>query len=213
MNIEKYIDNGWSISHKGLIAILDVLSTINIKDYNTFNIVEFGSGESTKFFVDYISEYNLKNVFLTSFETESRFRPNLNHPNLKLITTSLMSCSDNDYNWMFENKLYDYNKMFYYSLPPTTRQKNCFYNITYSDLPNKINFVLLDGPNGNGRNLSFLLLKDKMDKNSIIFIDDYNHCDFEEKSKLFFNTIEIYRSNKDNIHSKKNDPFLILQIL
>ena len=40
--------------------------------------------------------------------------------------------------------------------PLTTRQRNNFYNIQPGDISGVYDLMILDGPNGNGRNIAFL---------------------------------------------------------
>jgi hypothetical protein len=65
--------------------------------------------------------------------------------------------------------------------PLEASQKNNFYKIEESDLNGVYDIVILDGPNGNGRNFAFLHIKQYLNSGSIIYIDDYNHYDFVEK--------------------------------
>jgi hypothetical protein len=50
----------------------------------------------------------------------------------------------------------------------------------------KYDLVLIDGPNGNGRNFSYIHLKNKLNSGAYIIIDDYFHYDFVEKCLMFF---------------------------
>ena len=63
MDVNKYKNDGWGISVEGFEEIVKILNTIDFSKYQRYNILEFGSGTSTRFFVDYIEENNLKNVF------------------------------------------------------------------------------------------------------------------------------------------------------
>ena len=55
--------------------------------------------------------------------------------------------------------------------------------------------IIIDGPNGNGRNIAYLHIKDRVKKNSIIFIDDYNSKD----NNHFLSTKELQTLIKKNI--------------
>ena len=63
----------------------------------------------------------------------------------------------------------------------------------------KINVLIIDGPNGNGRNLSYLFIKDRVNPGSIIFIDDYDakdgdfDYDFVPNLKNTINVEEIFK--------------------
>ena len=185
MNLDKYKNDGWGISEEGFKKILEVLNLIKFTKFEIYNILEFGSGISTQFFVDYIDEHNLKNVQITSFENEIQYMTKVTHCQLDLKMRNLVTCNDNDYTEMFNLKQYDSYKFNELTSKPTTRQKNCFYNIEAVDIPISIDFMLLDGPNGNGRNIAYLHTQNKLHDGSIVFIDDYNHYDFLEKFGCF----------------------------
>jgi len=197
MNLDKYNNDGWGISKTGFEKIIEILNSNKFSDIEKYNIVEFGSGFSTEFFVDYIQENNLNNVFITSFENDTMYMTKAKHPQLKLCLRKLITCSDFDYNNMFVQKTFNPCKVSYLIKSPETRQKNCFYHIEENDIPNSIDFMLLDGPSGNGRNLAFLHTLNKLHKDSIVFIDDYNHYDFVQKFKSLYNCEEIYEKTDD----------------
>ena len=67
-------------------------------------------------------------------------------------------------------------------------------------MPENIDLVVLDGPNGNGRSISFLHLKDKLSKKSFILIDDSDHYDFVERCKQVLNAEVIVHENDPSIH-------------
>ena len=206
MVITDYKNDGWGISVLGFEKIYERLNEIDFSMFSKYNIIEFGSGTSTKFFVDYIQEKNLKNVFITSFENDTKYATKARHEQLDLKFRKLMTCSDTDYDEMFKKKGFNQNKMSYLISEPQARQKNCFYDIEENDIPNQVDFVLLDGPSGNGRNFAFLHLLGKLQKDSIVFIDDFNHYDFLEKFLLLHNGIEIVRN------VEPNDRFVMLKV-
>ncbi len=189
MVIEKYKNDGWGISLEGFRQIYKLLQA-------GFNVVEFGSGISTIFFEDY------KDINVISFENDPDYLPDVSKVCVKY--RPLVHCSDDDYERMFINK--ELAEMKPYPLKPSTRQRNCFYDIRAGDLPEKVDFVLLDGPNGNGRNIAFIHLKDKLHRGAVVFIDDYNHYDFVQIFGLFFKYEILYK------HDSIGDVFIILQV-
>ena len=207
MNISKYANDGWGISVDGFEQILKIFSTIDFSKHDRYNIVEFGSGTSTRFFVDYIEENNLNNVYITSFENDTRYCTTAKHPHLDLKMKKLITCNDNSYVEMFNLKQYNSYRFVDLKKEPEARQRNCFYDIEKNDIPNVVNFMLLDGPSGNGRNFAFLHMLGKLQKDSITFIDDYKHYDFLEKFQGLFNSEELFK--KDNIY----DYFVILRVI
>jgi len=94
---------------------------------------------------------------------------------------------------MFETKQYKSEYMVDYKKPTSYRQKNCFYKFQENDLKDKYDVMVLDGPNGNGRNFSYLHMYTRIKKGGLIFIDDIDHYDFEPKMNTFFNTKTIYK--------------------
>ena len=119
----------------------------------------------------------------------------------------LITCNDNSYVEMFNLKQYNSYRFVDLKKEPEARQRNCFYDIEKNDIPNVVNFMLLDGPSGNGRNFAFLHMLGKLQKDSITFIDDYKHYDFLEKFQGLFNSEELFK--KDNIY----DYFVILRVI
>ena len=55
MNIDKYKNEGWGISKKGFISSEKILKILNETNKN-LTILEFGSGLSTSFFIDFLLE-------------------------------------------------------------------------------------------------------------------------------------------------------------
>lgn len=206
MEINKYKNDGWGISVDGFEQIIKIFNTIDFSKYLKYNIVEFGSGTSTRFFVDYIEENKLNNVYITSFENDIQYSATIKHPRLSLKIRKLITCDDGSYTEMFNLKQYNSYRFVDLKGKPDSRQKNCFYDIETNDIPNTVNFMLLDGPNGNGRNFAFLHMLDKLEGNSIVFIDDYKHYDFLEKFRSLYNSEELFI--KDNI----SDYFVILKV-
>ncbi len=189
LNIDKYKNDGWGLSKKCFIDIEKILS-----EFKKPIIVEFGSGISTTFLIDYLNE-NDKNGKVYSFDNDINFSSKIKDNKLILKITDLVDCSNIDYNEMFDKKKIIYDKFKLKDGLPSSRQQNCFYNITKGDLPIKIDILILDGPNGNGRNFAFLYLMNRLKTNSYVVIDDYNHYDFCEKFKYIFPNNELIYEN------------------
>ena len=75
--------------------------------------------------------------------------------------------------------------------PLGSRQRNNFYELRDGDLSGVYDFVILDGPNGNGRSLAYLLLKDHLISGSYVLIDDITHYDFIERFLSVFSAKEV----------------------
>ncbi len=215
MDYNKYKNSGWGLSQKALQSISDHLSILLLNKKN-ISIIEFGSGISTHFLVDY-KIYTNKNIFITSFDNSSDFcfKNDTNYDFLDLKIRDLVTCNNDIYENMFSNKYLDFNKMTLKTDISTTRQENCFYNIQNNDLKNNYDFVIIDGPNGNGRNFAFLVLLNKLKKGSYILIDDYDHYDFVDRLKALYNCELIIKNDGDFRNNKWDNggSFVLYKIL
>jgi hypothetical protein len=190
-NFEEVYRKGWGLHRKTCEYILEMSDKIK-------NIVEFGSGGSTKFLLDMRESLSL-NFSLDSFDhnKEFCFKPNKDYTNFKLNIRPLVQYDNETYNEMFLNKKLSEK----HTLPTdifNTRLQNCFYKIEANDLKDEYDLVVLDGPSGNGRNIAHLYLLNKLKKNTIIIIDDYNHYDFVEKCQHMFNTEIVVEEKFDH---------------
>ena len=83
--------------------------------------------------------------------------------------------------------------------PTTWRQRNCFYNIENNDIVGEYDIIVIDGPNGNGRNISYLHFMKNVKSGTIIVLDDHNskdndfNYDFIKYLNHFFKAEEIYK--------------------
>lgn len=209
MDYDKYKSKRWGISERGLRDIAAILDEADKSE--KYTIFEFGSGFSTMFFVDYCIENDFKKARIVSYENSSTFAARIEHSMLESRFRPLLHCNDENYEKMFREGVYMPQLMEYYLDRPTSRQKNCFYKIHHDDIPDDIDFVLLDGPNGNGRNIAWLHLKGRLRKGAVVFIDDYDHYDFLERFGLFFNYKEIKRKERDD-GVRHRDSYVIAEI-
>lgn len=190
VNLEKYKNDGWGLSKKCFENILNVLETFKP---NSVNVVEFGSGISTQFLVDIISEGN--DLKIISFDDNISFATKATHPNLKLHITELIECHDSDFENQFNKKQYNKNFFFKKISKPHTRQRNTFYDVKESQFPNVIDLMIVDGPHGNGRSIAFLHGIERLQSGSYVVVDDYNHYDFIERLEMLFSIELIFESN------------------
>ena len=108
-----------------------------ISEYDIQNIVEFGSGMSTQFLVDLREEKEL-GYQIYSFDHHPQYAYKGSHDFLNLTIKELVQCGDDQFNEMFIQKKYD--SSFFLEAQQEIdnfRAKNCFYNITTSDLPRR----------------------------------------------------------------------------
>lgn len=194
MKYDSYWMNGMGFHSTQLEQLAAIL-----KDGIT-KVVEFGSGNSTQFLVDFRKEHGL-NFQVHSFDHHPLYCYKEQHEFLKSHRRDLVQCSDMCFEDMFKSGEYD-EKCF------VNRQderdnfsaRNCFYDMTENDLPDDIDLVILDGPNGNGRSISFLHLKNKLSNGAYILIDDSDHYDFIERCKQVLKVEVIVHENNPSIH-------------
>jgi len=166
------------------------------------NIVEFGSGKSTEFLLTYRKIKNL-NYHIYSFDhnPEYSFSQNQQESNFVLNFRPLIKFSETEFLLMFKNKKLS-NKFNLVKKEKINDFKieNAFYKLDEKDLPSVVDFVILDGPNGNGRSIAFLHLYKKLKNGAVIFIDDVDHYDYLIKLEHLFNFEILKYSNNKKIH-------------
>jgi len=213
MNLDKY-NIGAGLNKKVYIKLLEIL---NEKD--KIRILEFGSGMSTQFFVDYKNTYN-KNLEIVSFDDNIEWCCHTTDNCLKLYIRNLIECNDKNYNYQIENKIYN-KQLFYNKITPLTwRQRNNFYDIQENDIEGIFDIIILDGPNGNGRNLAYNFIKNHIRKGTIIILDDYDATDndfnykFVEILQHYFNVKQLYKYNSEKLGNyEEGGKFIFFEIL
>lgn len=199
-NLDKY-NVGAGLNKKAYLKLIDIMDA-KLKTKDKLRILEFGSGMSTKFLIDYnnLCKKNEDILEIISFDNDAKwcYKKNNDDKCLTLYIRELEECNENDFNDQMKSKIVNKKAFSIRKSPPTWRQRNCFYNIQQNDIQGKFDIVIIDGPNGNGRNISYLYFKENLDKDSIILIDDHNSCDndfkynFVEYAHGFFNLEELY---------------------
>tara|TARA_Y100000389_G_scaffold162207_1_gene164912 strand:+ start:611 stop:1285 length:675 start_codon:yes stop_codon:yes gene_type:complete len=210
MNLNKY-KSGAGLDKIALQYLFNFLQKKNGK-LDNINILEFGSGYSTQFLVDY-KLFSGKNIYIDSFDNDINWCfPNSDkYSFLNLSVDNLLSCTDEHFNEQIKNKVYEANYFkehnnLPYDDPKYWRQKNCFYNI--KNLKDKYDLIIIDGPNGNGRVISYLHIKDKIKKGTFILIDDHNSRDgdFDYKFIEHFKNIIHLPIKEIYIHENNINP-------
>jgi hypothetical protein len=191
INYESYWLNGMGLHSSQLKQIENIILNEKIQ-----TIVEFGSGQSTKFLKNLKFFYNL-NFSIVSFDHNKKYA--YNDENVKI--RSLQKCNDLSFDLIFKNKSIK-NILFTDAENESNnfRAKNCFYKLLNDDLPNNIDLIILDGPNGNGRSLAYPQLLGKLKNPCYIMIDDVNHYDFLSRAKQIFDYEIITHVEDRNIH-------------
>jgi len=209
MDLLKY-KSGPGLDKIALEQLFNILENKENDKKSVVNILEFGSGFSTHFLVDY-KEFSGKEIYIDSFDNDPKwcFQNSDKFPFLNLNVSPLLSCNEEDFNKQMKNK--EYNKNCFkkhislpYGHPKYWRQRNCFYDI--EELKTHYDLVILDGPNGNGRSLSYLHFKDKVRKGSFILIDDHNSKDGDFDYKFIKYLKNIIPVKEIYIHENNIDP-------
>ena len=189
IDYNSYWIGGMGLHSCQLLELENIILTKDIK-----NIVEFGSGQSSRFFNDFRTLHNL-DYSLTSFDHNDAYAFG------SATIRDLVTCDDEAFDKMFEDRKITKDV---FSTAQHEKDnfgaKNCFYDLTDEDLPDDIDLVLIDGPNGNGRSLAFSHLVGKLKSPCYVMIDDVNHYDFLDRAKQIFDYDVITHTEDKQIH-------------
>lgn len=212
VNFDAYKNDGWGLSKLELQKLYDIIDNTQ----KTFKIIEFGSGMSTQFLIDCALANPCKKIEILSFDNdpEYMFKSNNSYTFFQILLRKLIECDDDQYESMFADKHYSRNLMHDKISPLTTRQKNNFYDIHNIDITGYYDLMILDGPNGNGRNIAFLHMIDHLKSGSYVVIDDFTHYDFVERFKSIYRADEIFRHEGGMINQWENGgDFIIYKLI
>jgi len=185
INYDKYSYTGWGLQKEALQA----LGNIIIKE-NLSSALEFGSGQSTYFLNDIGME-------TLSLDDDITYAAKANN----VVIKDLVTMSDEMFHKVIDDqvKYIDICQQLEVVKIRSTRQRNCFYRLKESDIDKEFDLIILDGPNGNGRSISFNFIKPYMIYPFYILIDDHTHYPFIEhfnksftKSKLICDNSQPY---------------------
>jgi hypothetical protein len=222
MDLENY-NTGAGLNKNAYIELLKILDS-TCKKKEIVRILEFGSGMSTKFFIDYNNKHKLDKDILniTSFDNDLEwcYKKTAGDSCLNLLIRPLIECNEKDFNSQMKNKAFEENAFSLRTTTPTWRQRNCFYNIDEKDIVDEYDIISIDGPNGNGRNLSYLHFMKHVKPGTIVVIDDHNgkddnfNYDFIKYFNHFFNAEEIFKQESTLLGNYKDGGnFVFFKIL
>ena len=188
--------SAWSLSKKALKLLIEKIG------HEITGILEFGAGYSTLFFAKFM-DLNHKNIPMYSFEHNDCFWNKLSKElqplsYVNLLMPKLKQLSNKEYEELFTSespsKTYSHiGRPVPVDLYHHTRLHNTFYEIDLNKLKlDKINLIILDGPNGNGRSIAFPLLKDVLDLPAYCLIDDFTHYPFLDEMQKCFDISKIF---------------------
>jgi hypothetical protein len=222
MDLENY-NTGAGLNKSAYIQLLQILDSTCTKN-EIVRILEFGSGMSTKFLIDYNNNKKIDKDILniTSFDNDLKwcYKKTKGDSCLKLLIRPLIECNEKDFNNQMKDKELNKNAFSLRKTASTWRQRNCFYNIDENDIADEYDIILIDGPNGNGRNISYLHFMKHVKPGTIVVIDDHNgkddnfNYDFIKYFNHFFNAEEIYKHESALLGNYKNGGnFVIFRVL
>lgn len=176
-----YYADGWGLCLPTLERISDILQGGGVRA-----ILEFGSGSSTRFFIDYANAAGM-DYTIDSYDHDPAFAyRGPAWPGLKLRITPLLTCSDDMYDRMFAEKTFHRQSFEAVTGPISPNIRNATYDVDLNDLKDNYDLVLLDGPHGNGRNFANFYMKGRLRPGAHIVVDDYFHYDFVDRIRDFF---------------------------
>jgi len=165
-------------------------------------VLEFGSGVSTGVLAHMFSSLGTTHQ-IVSYDHSRKwaFRGDLELEHVDVRIRPLVSWSDEEFERLFTVG---------YDLKTARRltavesedfRISCgFYEIDPEEIPEKIDFVLLDGPNGSGRGAAFPLLRTSLRPGSYVFIDDLNAYDFERALGRVFRYETVAKLTDTQVH-------------
>ncbi|PKL76419.1 MAG: hypothetical protein CVV27_10390 [Candidatus Melainabacteria bacterium HGW-Melainabacteria-1] len=184
--------SGWALSRSALRSFCGCL----LSSQQNPSIVEFGSGQSTLFWAFLLRSLPLR---LNSFEHHPDWYEQLNRrikgtPGLTYHLRPLKQLNRSEKELLWQTPA-SAHQLFLESGVPVpaaqnaeTRLIDCFYDLdtaTHFEA-DSIDGMILDGPNGSGRSISFPLLFPFLKPTAWILIDDFDHYPFlAELSQLF----------------------------
>jgi len=197
MNLENY-NIGAGLNKKVYVELIKILDSLDKKQ--TIRILEFGSGMSTKFFIDY-NNLHKSNTEITSFDNDLNwcYKQKPEDTCLNLHIRPLITCDESDFNAQIKNKTFNRDSFSAVNTGPAWRQRNCFYDIQEDDIKGEYDIIVIDGPSGNGRNISYFHFMKNVKPGTIVLIDDHNasdgafNYDFIDHFNHFFNAEEVHR--------------------
>jgi len=178
--------DGWSIPLPALEAFIKIIPPL-------CRVVEFGGGFAT------LVLRNLKHNVLT-YEHNKEWQKKLVSFGCNVLFRPLKQIDDQEYNKLFivQNPLTLYRGIGEAAkvLPTFTRAHNVFYDIKNWDF-DSVNYIISDGPHGNGRAILWPLLRNKLSFPTIALLDNINHYPFVKEMNKVFDFKEIEKDSED----------------
>lgn len=188
-----YWRGGMGLHSTQLSFLQEIVRSLPVKQ-----AVEFGSGGSTQFLgMQLLSQGGN----LTTFDHSSEYSWQGNLSNVNLHIRPLIEFSEEDFEESFlKTQAPDNERGVLTQDPMNFSAKRTFYKLESSDIPAKIDLLLLDGPNGDGRSLGFLHALPRMSSGGIVMIDDVHHYDFEARLRSLLEVRQIAGEINPRVH-------------
>lgn len=196
--------NGFDFSSMALSKESLFLLAIRLDSQKNNHILELGGGASTIFWDGLINKTDL-NLKVTTLEHDvlwmNKLKNAVNSPHLQLITQRLRMIDDITFEQIFTNPdhaLNIWNKSGEW-VPEHLHNYYAIHNTFYGDFnlvdtkPSTYNALIVDGPHGNGRALSFPILANALTEDAVVLLDDFDHYPFLEYLGRIFHFQELDR--------------------
>jgi len=154
-----------------------------------YSILELGSGQSTLFLRELIGAG--ANIAVSSCEHDKSWSDFVRDAVRGCDSIQIFECDLRNVDDQIWDKIFSCPRMAselwnQYSRPlgkefnKDTRMHNAFYAIPKDALPHgsHLDGMIVDGPHGNGRSLSFPLFRNHLRSGTIVLMDDYHHYPF-----------------------------------
>jgi len=138
---------------------------------------------------------------------------------LKLHIRTLIECTEDNFEYQIKHKIFNRTLFMNKISPLTWRQRNNFYDIQHNDIEGLFDIIVIDGPNGNGRNLAYNFINNHIRTDSIILLDDYDGKDntvdykFVEILNQYFKVDEIYKHSSNINNYEDGGKFIFFKII
>lgn len=196
---------GWALSASAIRMFTQTLMNTDSQQNSSslLRIVEFGSGQSTLFWGNFLAmgisldvhTYEHHPYWAEQSLMKTGGRVNVHHVPLRQVSAEVKDQMFKMSGDVYE--IFEQGEVLPESEWENTRTKNAFYAAPFDQHFEKasIHGVILDGPNGSGRSLAFPLLMPYLAPKALILIDDYDHYPFLEDLQKLSDSETLYHSH------------------
>jgi hypothetical protein len=192
---------GMALSKRALVHLCRRLE----EKGDIYHILELGGGQSTLFWRD-LHSLDLLPIKVTTLEHQRDWAKQLTQrveeiENITIYPQTLKQITDQEWEEIFSQAEESHALWASYGTFVAEHQydlytiRNTFY-AEIDQLPfeeQSIDVMIVDGPHGNGRSLSFPLFCNSLKANAFVLVDDFDHYPFLKDLGKVFHFEEIYR--------------------